>query len=214
MTTVEEATRVAKSPIAIVGLEWDVVDLIESIDAHWILGFFDMRVDCATREFRYLGADDAWPKLRAEMPDLKIALAIDNPEARARLFHFYGASAIVHLQSPYAHVSHRASVGHGSIVQRGATVMPHARVNTACKLHVNCSVHHEASIGAFSTLAPGCQILGNVTIGEQVYIGTGAIIRQHGRVGDGATIGAGAVVVDNIPAGAVVVGVPAKRRLR
>jgi sugar O-acyltransferase (sialic acid O-acetyltransferase NeuD family) len=204
----------AKLPIAIVSLEWDIVDLIESIDAHRIVGFFDARRDCATREFRYLGTDDAWPKILEDAPDLKIALAIDNPEARRRLFDHYGGSAIVRLQSPHAHVTDRASIGHGSIVQRGVTVMPYAQVDVGCKLNVNCTIHHEARIGAFTTLAPGSQILGNVTIAERVYVGAGAVIRQRCRIGEGAVIGAGAVVVADVPAGTTVVGVPAKRRLR
>jgi len=48
-----------KPPIAIVSLEWDVVDLVESIGTHRILGFFDASPECATRDFRYLGTDDA-----------------------------------------------------------------------------------------------------------------------------------------------------------
>jgi sugar O-acyltransferase (sialic acid O-acetyltransferase NeuD family) len=203
-----------KPPIAIVSLEWDIVDLIESVDEYRIVGFFDARPGSDTREFRYLGADDAWSKILVEVPDLKIALAIDHPETRRRLFDHYGSSAIVSLRSPHAHVSERASVGHGSIVQRGVTLMPYAQVDAGCKLNVNCTVHHEAKIGAFTTLAPGSQILGNVAIGERVYVGAGAVIRQRCRIGEGAVIGAGAVVVADVPPGVTVVGVPANRRLR
>jgi len=200
-------------PIAIVSVEWDVVDLIESIGAYRIAGFIDASPDCVTRDVGYLGSDDAWPKIHADLPDLKIALAIDSPAARARLCEHYGI-AVVQFRSPAAYVSARAVVGEGSIVQRGVTIMPHAKIGTACKLNVNSTVHHDARIGAFSTLAPGCQVLGNVTIEERVYIGAGAVIRQRCRVGEGAVVGAGAVVVEDIPPGAVVVGVPAKRRLK
>lgn len=205
---------VQEQPIAVVSLEWDAVDLIESTGAHQMIGFFDASPECDTREFRYLGNDENWEQVRTEMPKLRIALAIDDPVLRERLYSHYGSAAIVNLQSPYAYVSNRASIGHGCIVQRGVTVMPYAQVGTACKLNVSCTVHHEAVIGQFSTLAPGSQILGNVTVGERVYIGAGTIIRQHCRVGDGALVGAGAVVVEDVPPGAVVVGVPAKRRLR
>jgi sugar O-acyltransferase (sialic acid O-acetyltransferase NeuD family) len=203
-----------EQPIAVVSLEWDVVDLIESTGAHQLIGFFDASPACDTREFRYLGNDESWTQVVAEMPELRIALAIDDPARRVHLYGHYGSAAIVNLQSPYAYVSSRASLGHGCIVQRGVTVMPYARVGVACKLNVNCTVHHEAVIGRCSTLAPGSQILGNVTVGERVYIGAGAIIRQRCRVGDGAVVGAGAVVAADVPPGAVVVGVPAKRTLR
>src|SRR5678810_604700 len=96
-----------KPPIAIVSLEWDVVDLVESIGAHRILGFFDASPECATRDFRYLGTDDAWPGILAEVPDLKIALAIDHPDARQRLFDHYGRAALHN-----GAVSNRSSAGH------------------------------------------------------------------------------------------------------
>jgi serine O-acetyltransferase len=48
------------------------------------------------------------------------------------------------------------------------------------------------------------------TIGSRVFIGTGAKVLGPIRVGDGAQIGANAVVVDDVPARATVVGVPAR----
>ena len=48
------------------------------------------------------------------------------------------------------------------------------------------------------------------TIGDDVYIGTGAKIIGPVTVGDGARIGANAVVIHDVPAGATVVGVPAR----
>jgi sugar O-acyltransferase (sialic acid O-acetyltransferase NeuD family) len=203
-----------KPPIAIVSLEWDVVDLIESINEHRIIGFFDACAELSARDLPYLGRDDAWPKMRSEIAGLKVALAIDTPLARKRLYDYYGGSAIVSLQSPCAHVSNRASVGPGCIIQRGVNVLPYARIGDGCKLNVNCAVHHEAEVDACSTLAPGSQILGNVIVGEQVYVGAGAVIRQRCRIGNAALIGAGAVVVEDVPPGATVVGVPATRRLK
>lgn len=51
---------------------------------------------------------------------------------------------------------------------------------------------------------------GDINIGNDVWIGTNAIILSGVNIGDGAIIGAGSVVTKDIPAYAVVVGVPAK----
>ncbi len=49
-----------------------------------------------------------------------------------------------------------------------------------------------------------------VTIGNDVWIGAGAVICPGVTIGDGCVIGAGAVVVKDIPARSVAVGNPAK----
>ncbi len=51
---------------------------------------------------------------------------------------------------------------------------------------------------------------GPVTIGDDVFIGQRSIILGGVTIGDGATVAAGAVVTKDVPAGAVVAGVPAR----
>src|SRR2546425_8471285 len=116
--------------IALAALEWDVVDLIESLEGYRIRGFFDPVPSTGAGDVAYLGPDASWSAVVKEIPDLKIALALDDPRIRARLFEHYGKDAIVTLRSRHAHVSPRATCGYGSIVQRGVTIMPNALLGT------------------------------------------------------------------------------------
>jgi serine O-acetyltransferase len=47
-------------------------------------------------------------------------------------------------------------------------------------------------------------------IGDDVYIGTGARVLGDIELGDGCRVGANAVVLHDVPAGATVVGIPAR----
>jgi acetyltransferase-like isoleucine patch superfamily enzyme len=49
-----------------------------------------------------------------------------------------------------------------------------------------------------------------VEVGANVFIGARSTILKGVRIGDDAVVGAGSVVVDDVPAGAIVAGVPAR----
>jgi acetyltransferase-like isoleucine patch superfamily enzyme len=49
-----------------------------------------------------------------------------------------------------------------------------------------------------------------ITLGENVWLGAGAKVMDGVTIGDHVVVGAGAVVTEDLPAGAVAVGVPAR----
>ena len=110
------------------------------------------------------------------------------------------------------HVEDEASIWYGAVL-RGDK----GKITVARKANVqdNAVVHsgpgEEVHIGEGVTVGHGAIIHG-CTIGKYALIGMGAIILSKAEIGDHCIIGAGAVVKegDKIPAGSLVVGVPAK----
>lgn len=65
-------------------------------------------------------------------------------------------------------------------------------------------------VGPFVTIGLRSGNFRGPVVEDGVHVGAGAKIIGPVRVGAGAVIGAGAVVVDDVPAGATVVGAPAR----
>ena len=82
-------------------------------------------------------------------------------------------------------------------------------INPGAVLGRNCDVAHRVTIG---TSAMGRQ--GAPTVGDGVYIGTGATLIGKIRIGDGAKIAANTLVMSNVPAGVTVMGVPGRIVMR
>lgn len=81
-------------------------------------------------------------------------------------------------------------------------------VNHETIIGANCILRHSTTIGN-KKLADG-SYSGSPKIGNNVEIGSNVVILGPVTVGERAVIGAGSVVVKDVPAGAVVVGNPAK----
>jgi serine O-acetyltransferase len=90
------------------------------------------------------------------------------------------------------------SIGPGLFIEHG-----YATVITAQKLGAGCWINQNVTIGNSSR--PGLPVLG-----DGVYVRTGAVVCGPVTVGDHAHIGANSVVTKDVPAGAVVGGVPAR----
>ncbi len=71
-------------------------------------------------------------------------------------------------------------------------------------------IHPGVAIAPWVTIGLQAGDVQGATIERDVSIGTGAKVIGRVRVGAGACIGANAVVVDDVPAGATVVGAPAR----
>lgn len=98
----------------------------------------------------------------------------------------------------------------GVIVDAGAIVGPWAKLGEHVVMARGASVGHDCEVGAYSFLGPSATLCGHVRLGEDVFVGAGSTILPDLTIGDGAIIGAGSVVRENVPARAMVAGVPAE----
>lgn len=95
---------------------------------------------------------------------------------------------------------HTAEIGKG-------TVASHRGMS--CGVHAYAKVGERVFLGIHSLVGGRAQDFGAPVIEDDVFIGMNAVV-LCGHVGKGAIIGASSLVLDDVPAGAVVAGNPAK----
>ncbi len=101
-------------------------------------------------------------------------------------------------------------IGEGCIICAGNIITTNIIIGDFVILNLMCTVGHDTAIRNYCSFMPSVNISGEVEIGEQVYVGTGAKIINQLKIEKNVIIGAGAVVTASLPANCTAVGVPAR----
>lgn len=98
-------------------------------------------------------------------------------------------------------------------IVEGGLLLPHPNgivIHPMCKIGPNCLILQQVTLGSNGSKHNS----GVPTIGGHVDVGAGAKILGPLTIGDNAVIGANAVVLTDVPANAIAIGIPARIRLR
>lgn len=152
---------------------------------------FRSRLDLAVQVARLAWVSDAF-----------LALALYRAKARLQAL---GVPVAPRLAHRLAMTLAQISIGDPVVVHPGVYVI-HGQIVADGLVEI----HEGVVIAPFVTIGLRAGDVRGATIERDVSLGTGAKVIGPVRIGAGAHVGANAVVVDDVPAGATVVGAPAR----
>jgi len=153
-----------------------------------------------------------------EVADAKsVQIAIANSRVREKIAQRLEADGISlwSIQADNVVLMDQAEIAAGAALSPFVSITSNIKIGKCFHANLYSYVEHDCVIGDFVTFAPGVKCNGNIHIHDHAYIGAGAMIKQGTPdqplvIGAGAVVGMGAVVTKSVPAGATVVGNPAR----
>lgn len=196
-----------------------VIDLIDSAEEFRIVGLTDpdnTKWGQSLLSYPVIGGDELLPGLFARGVHAS-CLGIGSVDSasnvnRLKLYEVvksigFSSPDLIH---PTAIISDNTRWSSGSIVMPGAVVNTNAIIGNNVLINTGAIVEHDCYIEDHVHIGPGAQLAGGITIKQGAFIGIGATIKQGLVIGEWATVGAGSVVLENVPAKAIIAGNPAR----
>ena len=119
---------------------------------------------------------------------------------------------------PGAFIRDKVEIGDNAVIMMGAIINIGAVIGEGSMIDMGAVLGGRATVGKNCHIGAGTVLAGvieppsaqPVIVEDDVVIGANAVVLEGCRIGKGAVVAAGAVVVDDVPPGVVVAGVPAR----
>jgi len=203
-----------REKIAIIGaggFGGEVFHLLDD-DFYECIGFIDHIKEGKELPAPIVGHEDDMEKLVATYSFSNCAVAIGDVDQRKKIY-----TKISRYNLHYPTIIHPSvqffskNINDGTILYPGVVIMNNCRIGKYSLLNSGVTLGHDVVVGDFCNINPGAHLAGRINLGDGSLVGIGACIKENVTIGENVVIGAGSVVLNDVPDGATVYGVPAKK---
>lgn len=114
------------------------------------------------------------------------------------------------IKHPTSVISKSAVLKEGTCVFANAVINANAKIGFGCIINTSSVVEHDCKIEDGVHVSCNVSLGGTTCVGKHSLLGIGSTVINNISIGENVIIGAGAVVTKNIPPNCIAVGVPAK----
>lgn len=107
-------------------------------------------------------------------------------------------------------VSPTAIIEEGCIVCEHSIIHAEAKIRKGVLIQPYSAIGHDSDVGCYSVISSGCVVCGDVELGDRVYVGVNAAIKEKLCVGANVIIAMGSVLFSNVEENNTVIGNPAR----
>ena len=119
---------------------------------------------------------------------------------------------------PGCFIREHVTIGDNAVIMMGAVINIGAKIGEGTMIDMGAVLGGRVEVGKRCHVGAGTVLAGvieppsatPVILEDDVLIGANAVVLEGVRIGKGAVVGAGSIVTEDVPAGAVVVGNPAR----
>lgn len=119
---------------------------------------------------------------------------------------------------PGAVIREQVTIGENAVIMMGAIINIGAVIGEGTMIDMGVVMGGRATVGAHCHIGAGTVLAGviepasatPVIVEDNAFIGANAVVIEGVHIGKNAVVAAGSVVINDVPDGAVVAGVPAK----
>lgn len=144
--------------------------------------------------------------------DTQVIIAIGEPKQRKILYDkvINAGFELANVIHEAAKISESANLGKGVVIQDGVIISSDAYIEDNVYLNHRALIGHDVKVGKHCQISCNTAFAGGSELGECVFVGISACVRDHITIGEHSVLSMGTIVMHDVKPYKIVMGNPGR----